>query len=42
MVLPELSNSGYNFESKDQAIAFSEETGRSRFVAFLAALFATR
>jgi predicted amidohydrolase len=34
-VLPELSNSGYNFESREQAMEASEETGAGRFVAFL-------
>ena len=35
VVLPELCNSGYNFESKQQAYASSETVDDSRFVRFL-------
>jgi len=36
IVIPELSNSGYNFESKEQAFNLSEEIDKSDFVDFLA------
>jgi len=35
IVIPELANSGYNFESKEQAFALSEEIDNSQFVNFL-------
>ena len=35
LVLPELCNSGYNFVSREQAMAFSEEVHHSQFVDFL-------
>jgi predicted amidohydrolase len=38
IVLPELCNSGYNFESAEQAWATSEEIGQSIFVQYLEAL----
>jgi len=38
LVLPELCNSGYNFESKEQAWATSEEIGQGIFVQFLESL----
>ncbi len=38
IVLPELSNSGYNFESREQARATSEEIPTGVFVNFLASL----
>ena len=38
LVLPELCNSGYNFESAQQAWATSEEIGRSVFVQYLASV----
>jgi predicted amidohydrolase len=38
LVLPELCNSGYNFESAEQAWATSEEVGDSVFVQHLASL----
>lgn len=36
VVLPELANSGYNFESKAQAFGFAEEIEKSEFINFLA------
>ena len=38
VVLPELCNSGYNFQSAEQAWQASEEIGNSTFVAYLASL----
>jgi predicted amidohydrolase len=38
LVLPELCNSGYNFESAEQARASSEEIGNSVFLQYLASL----
>jgi predicted amidohydrolase len=38
VVLPELCNSGYNFESEEQAWATSEEIGRGVFVKYLESL----
>ena len=38
IVLPELCNSGYNFESAEQAWATSEEIGQSVFVKYLETL----
>jgi predicted amidohydrolase len=38
IVLPELANSGYNFESREQAWATSEETPTGVFVDFLTSL----
>jgi predicted amidohydrolase len=38
IVLPELSNSGYNFESKEQAFSLAEESSHSRFIDFLTTL----
>jgi predicted amidohydrolase len=35
IVLPELCNSGYNFASREQAVATAETVSDSRFVAFL-------
>ncbi|MBE9492631.1 MAG: carbon-nitrogen hydrolase [Bacteroidetes bacterium] len=35
IVLPELANSGYNFDSKAQAFQYSEKIEKSRFVEFL-------
>ena len=35
IVIPELTNSGYNFESKEQAFELAEEIGNSKFVEFL-------
>lgn len=35
IVLPELANSGYNFESREQAFQFAEETSGSHFIDFL-------
>lgn len=35
MVLPELANSGYNFESREQAFATAEEIHSSRFLEYL-------
>jgi predicted amidohydrolase len=40
LVLPELCNSGYNFESAEQAWATSEEVGDSAFVRYLESLCA--
>ena len=40
LVLPELCNSGYNFTSKEQAWATSEEIGSSGFVRYLESLCA--
>jgi predicted amidohydrolase len=34
-VLPELANSGYNFESKEQAFELAVETSNSKFIDFL-------
>ncbi|HPT46185.1 MAG TPA: nitrilase-related carbon-nitrogen hydrolase [Candidatus Rifleibacterium sp.] len=36
LVLPELCNTGYNFLTRIDAYAVSEETGKSRFIDFLA------
>ncbi|MEJ2733111.1 MAG: nitrilase-related carbon-nitrogen hydrolase [Anaerolineae bacterium] len=38
LVLPELCNSGYNFESSEQAWATSEEIGKSVFLQYLESL----
>jgi predicted amidohydrolase len=38
IVLPELANSGYNFESREQAFSLAEETGKSRYIDFLTSL----
>jgi len=35
IVIPELANSGYNFESKEQAFELAEETADSPFIRFL-------
>lgn len=35
IVLPELANSGYNFESKEQAFVLAEEVEESQFIQFL-------
>lgn len=35
LVLPELCNSGYDFETQEQAIALSESIGDSKFINFL-------
>lgn len=35
LVLPELCNSGYNFQSRAQAMEYSEEVGESKFINFL-------
>lgn len=35
LVIPELANTGYNFESRDQAFALAEQTGKSEFIDFL-------
>jgi predicted amidohydrolase len=35
IVIPELANSGYNFENRDQAYQFAEETNNSIFIDFL-------
>ena len=35
IVLPELANSGYNFESREQALSLAENTQKSNFVDFL-------
>lgn len=35
LVLPELCNSGYNFQSREQAMAFSEDLNDSEFIDFL-------
>ncbi len=35
IVIPELANSGYNFESRGEAFQLAEETGKSEFVNFL-------
>ena len=37
IVIPELANSGYNFESKKQANELAEEISKSVFVEFLIA-----
>jgi predicted amidohydrolase len=37
LVIPELANSGYNFESPEQAVKTAEEIDTSKFVAFLIA-----
>jgi predicted amidohydrolase len=42
LVLPELCNSGYNFESLEQARATAEPVGEGLFVRFLEALCAAR
>jgi predicted amidohydrolase len=36
-VIPELANSGYNFESREQAFGLSEDVSRSLFVEFIVA-----
>jgi len=38
LVLPELSNSGYNFESREQAVSVAENTENSRFIDFLVSM----
>lgn len=38
LVLPELCNSGYRFESKEQAIELAETVGESKFIGALATL----
>ena len=35
VVIPELANSGYNFENREQAFQLAEETGNSEFINFL-------
>lgn len=35
LVIPELANSGYNFESRDQAYSLAENTKDSKFLGFL-------
>lgn len=35
IVLPELANSGYNFESRDQAFLLAEKIGNSKYIEFL-------
>jgi predicted amidohydrolase len=38
VVFPELSNSGYNFETREQAMSLAEETAKSRYIDFLTSL----
>lgn len=38
IVLPELANSGYNFESKEQALSVAEEAGKSLYIEFLTSI----
>ncbi|RLD54782.1 MAG: carbon-nitrogen hydrolase [Bacteroidetes bacterium] len=35
IVIPELANSGYNFENREQAFQLAEKTGNSEFINFL-------
>jgi predicted amidohydrolase len=38
IVIPELANSGYNFESREQALSLAEESNKSLYIDFLTSL----